>query len=131
MSSSIDWDLLVQLINEEYSTSFKDVKSMLKKMYKEIGGTKGVCEVLGVSHTTIRHKMKDYGIKLKPKGGANFKEVHKGMILSMSKKELKTKTIKELAKELGCCEKHAWGVCHYNGIQFKKETPIPYSRQGA
>ena len=129
MSALIDWDLLVELINKEYGTSFKNTESMLRKMYREIGGTKGVCEVLGVSHTTIRYKMKDYGIKLKPKGGANFKGVYKGMILSMSKKKIKSMTLRELSEIIGCKRKTAWHVCRCNNIEFKREKPIPYSRQ--
>jgi DNA-binding NtrC family response regulator len=72
---TIFWD---ELLHGNYTS----VEEMITKMhYQENLTIDEMSEKLGISHTTLKRKIRNLGIKMKPKGGIAFsKQGKKGKI---------------------------------------------------
>jgi hypothetical protein len=44
---------------------------MLREMYQELGSCQKVADRIGVNKSTVVQRLRSFGIKVKPRGGAN------------------------------------------------------------
>jgi hypothetical protein len=117
----IDWIRIVKYINERYETSFKTHEELLIELYKRTKSTTQMCSILGVSHNSLRIKMKKAGIIIASKGGANYRGKYKPAIMEMSKKEIAKMNLTELTEKIGCSRKYIRELLRREKIKYTRE----------
>ena len=118
----IDWIGIVKFINERYETSFSTLSELLIELYKNTKSTTEMCSILGVSHNSLRIKMREAGIVIAPKGGANYKGKYKPMIMSIPRKEIAKLNLTELTEMIGCSRKYIRELLRREKIKYIKEN---------
>lgn len=88
---------VIHAVETGLKKTYKFDKNELIKLYK-INGLKGVAKIYNVSATPIKRALIKYGILIKHTGRQIKYNITKELILD----GLKTKSQKQLAKEIGC-----------------------------
>mgnify|MGYP000515978468 CR=1 FL=1 len=116
----IDWQEIIEYANESYGMSFKTLGGLLRRLYRETGSTMDMCEILGISHHSLRIKMKKAGIKIAPRGGANYKGIYKPIIMDMPRKKIAKMNLTQLVKEIGCTRRYLRVLLKKENIEYIK-----------
>ena len=117
----IDWNEILSFINTEYDFDFKSLKEMLSELYSETKSTTEMSSILGVSPYSLRNKMRQNGLLLAPKGGANNKGICKPLLLNMSERKISSMTLSGLSKKLNCSRVYIRELLRREGLKYKKE----------
>ena len=59
MPTDLDWEWIVQAVNEQEGSTFKDPCKMVKVLYKRFGGQSGSANYLGIAKSTMSKKLND------------------------------------------------------------------------
>jgi len=115
----IDWYLLVQKYNDKHGADYESERSLLIDLYEKYRSTNKLGDILLVSHTTIQKKLKEYGVKIQPRGYPHLTPVQ-NKILKYRKDKFKNMTAKEAAGLIGCHVNHARNIFNKFGYRYKK-----------
>ena len=74
---SIDWEELVIGYNRIYGTKYENHIEMIPHLYSQMGAHP-METLLGVTHSTILKKLRQLGVKIRPRGGPNNTGKYRG-----------------------------------------------------
>lgn len=120
LSTTIDWDWLVDGYNKKYGTDFKNEKDLYLHVYPELSPRK-IAKILGVCATTIRRRLDIYGIERNHKrGGANnTKSPKRDAFLAIPASVMATMTLKEITRKVGADRTYCWNLACKYGRTYK------------
>lgn len=109
----INWDYLAQV------RGYKDDRDLLESMYStdKLSMT-FMSQLLGVSKVSIRLKLKNLGIKIRPRGGANRSGSSKSRLDKVPESDWESLSLGQLSKKY---DMHTSTIRKY---AFKKEIPL-------